>query len=306
MAIGERKVRLGLAAGIAIVAVGFGVGGFFGGSIGHAAVTITPNPDKNCTGHNGSATVPPVPGDTVTCTVYFNGTMEVLSGANVIPATGTTITGCGGGPNMFTDGAGNPYTVTGAQVGNQCGYTINTAGGMLNPLMQVIGVPAQNGGLGTQLGTETFTIPSTTAVPSGGKSLMQMANFCQVEATPSTCGPTTPMGEGGAGTCVGGAAAPFPVGGCSSGLPAPGTPTPPGGGGGTPTPSSSSSESNNSEAGETSSSGVQGVTATKFTGADEHPLPIGAGAIAFGGLLLAFGVGAGPSILRKRRGNRSN
>jgi hypothetical protein len=307
----RRKVWLGLGAAALVEALVFGAIALFG-TPAHALVT-TPGPGKICGGglSGTSTTSPGVPGAPVICHVYYVGTMETGGSVHIHVVTPTnSITACQNGFSG-TDALGNAYTVAGTMVsGMECKYVVTATISLNNPLNEVVGAPSQNGGAGTELGTESLLIPTTTA---SGTSVSQSQFSCQLETNQATCSPAGgPMGLGGSGSCVGGAANPFPVGGCSGGLPGPpatttttshSTTTSAGGGdGGTTTETNGNNGGSEANVTITRTATVaNGVKALSNTSAPEHPFPTVPLTIVVIASLLALSGGLGLARLRRQR-----
>ncbi len=190
MGITHRVVRRGVAvlvlAGTIAVAAGMIVGPQ------HAAAQGIPNKTCTGTGAGGAAAA----GKSDVCTVSVVGALANGDAFVITPTAPAhaVVTGCTG----TTVASPFAYTSTGAVTAdNSCTFTISglavlTAGNNL-------------------LGTETFKIPSGTAA---GTSVTQEAKQCGLVPPPPApgstlvCGPATPMGTSGPGSCVGAAAPP--------------------------------------------------------------------------------------------------
>lgn len=271
------SLRRGLAALIVGGAIAVGAGVVTGTQ--HAAAVGIPSKTCTGTGANGEAE----PGANVTCTVSIVGFLATGDEYIVQPATpaGATISNCSD-KTVTTPFA---YTSKGALTSNACTWTISGVTG------------AAVGNL--VLGDETLKIPAGT---SSGTSVTQTMVQCGIVPPvigTLTCGPSSPMGTSGAGSCVGGMALPI-VGGCVPALPAV-TPTP------TPTPTASSSGGGGTGTTDNgqSTGGVQAAATAKstpFTSGPEHPLPVAATLVAVGGALLVLMALGGPALMRRRRG----
>ncbi|HZU78147.1 MAG TPA: hypothetical protein VFA70_15375 [Dehalococcoidia bacterium] len=267
MRVGRGVARRIAAIGAAGVAVSFGIGVMTSASPALAQGI----PAKTCTDPS-SPTGEAQPGDTITCTVDINGVLLDGSSYTVEPTapTGAYITACGGAtggtsPDNYTS------TATGTNLGganSSCKWTISST------------LPLTFNGQ-NQIGTEQLFIPASTAV---GTSVTQQAKEC----VGTQCGPFTPMGVSGNGSCVGGTALPV-VGGCAPGLPSSGSPSP------------SASTSPVAQGSPTPTGSVQGATTTPFTGGPTHPFPTAGAAIAAAGLAAGLGAFFGPSLLRRMR-----
>ncbi len=252
-----------------------------------AAIVATPLhasaagvPTKSCAGPSGG---PAKPGESDVCTVSILGILANNDQYIIQPATpaGATITSCTGA-SVTTPFA---YTTTTDVTNNACTWKVSG----------VTGASAGN----LVLGTETLHIPSATA---SGTSVTQTMTQCAIVPPvvgTLTCGPSTPVGTSGTGSCVGGSDLPI-LGGCAPALPAI-TPTPTA----TPTASSSGGGGSSTTGNGTTAGGVQAASTSKstpFTAGPPHPLPVAATLVAVGGGVLAlFGLVA-PRLLRRRQG----
>jgi hypothetical protein len=273
----QSNLRRGLAALVLGAAIAVGAG-MVTGPLHAGAVGV---PTKTCVGPSSGAAQP---GKADVCTVSILGILANGDQYVVQPAApaGAVISACAG-TTVTTPFA---YTTTAAVTSNACTWTVS-------------GVTAAAAG-NLVLGTETLQISPAT---KSGTSVTQTATQCSIFPPPPlpggalTCGPSTPMGTSGTGSCVGGADIPI-VGGCQPANPLT-TPTP------TPTASSSGGGTTTTDNGNgTTSGGVQAAStkSTPFTSGPPHPLPVAATLVAVGGGVLALvGLGA-PKLLRRRRG----
>lgn len=279
----SRTAHMGLRRSLAalVVAGATAIGaGLLNGTL-HAAAQVVPN--KTCTGSGPGGAARP--GDTLTCVVSAAGPLVTGDTLTVRPTapTGATIppTGCVGvtaqGTAPFT--YSTTATYTGGSGAGACTYTVTatTFGTVGNSV----------------LGSEALTIPSTTAA---GTSVTQEASQCGpvLPVVGQVCSPAfLPMGTSGAGSCVGGAAVPV-LGGCVPALALPSTSA-------SASSSSSSSASASDTASATADTTQSNKTGTPFTSGPDHPLPVAAGLVAAGGVLVALLAALAPVLRRRRR-----